>query len=117
MPYRVENIVRKGEIACYKQFLFFSQCFPSYISLVRQNAVLCGNGFTLFQTTNFLDVAILKVFADNKLYLAKMTIFLFDRAENTVRKGENAGYQHFPLFPQCFPKLSNLASLKVGIVW
>ena len=25
--YRVENIVRKGEIACYKQFLLFSQCF------------------------------------------------------------------------------------------
>ena len=28
MPYRVENIVRKGEIACHKQFLLFSQCFP-----------------------------------------------------------------------------------------
>ena len=26
--YRVENIVRKGEIACNKQFLLFSQCFP-----------------------------------------------------------------------------------------
>ena len=24
----IENIVRKGEIACYKQFLLFSQCFP-----------------------------------------------------------------------------------------
>ena len=28
VPYTVENIVRKGEIACYKQFLHFSQCFP-----------------------------------------------------------------------------------------
>ena len=28
MSYRIENIVRKGEIACYKQFLLFSQCFP-----------------------------------------------------------------------------------------
>ena len=28
VPYRVENFVRKGEIACYKQFLLFSQCFP-----------------------------------------------------------------------------------------
>ena len=27
VSYRVENIVRKGEIACYKQFLLFSQCF------------------------------------------------------------------------------------------
>ena len=24
---RVENTVRKGEIACYEQFLLFSQCF------------------------------------------------------------------------------------------
>ena len=40
----VENIVRKGEIACCKQFLLFSQCFPQLYILVRQNAVLCGNG-------------------------------------------------------------------------
>ena len=25
---RIENIVRKGEITCYKQLLLFSQCFP-----------------------------------------------------------------------------------------
>ena len=25
--------------------------------------------------------------------------------ENIVEKGENAGYQHFLLFPQCFQKL------------
>ena len=45
-----------------------------------------------------------------------MTISLFDRIENTVGKGENAGYQHFLLFLQCFPKPSPLGSLKVGIV-
>ena len=44
----------------------------------------------------------LKAFADNKV--AKMTIFLFDRAKNTVGKGEIAGYQHFSLFQQCFSK-------------
>ena len=32
-------------------------------------------------------------------------IFLFDRVENIVGKGENAGYQHFLLFPQCFLKV------------
>ena len=36
--------------------------------------------------------------------VAKMTISLCNRLENTVEKGENAGYQHFLLFPQCFPK-------------
>ena len=39
--------MRKGEIACYKQSLLFSQCFP-HISLLRQNVALCGNGLTLY---------------------------------------------------------------------
>ena len=30
----VENIMRKGEIACKKQFLLFSQCFLSYTELI-----------------------------------------------------------------------------------
>ena len=30
----VENIVRKGEIACIKQYLFFPQCFLPYMVLV-----------------------------------------------------------------------------------
>ena len=42
-------------------------------------------------------------------------ISLFDRVENTVGKGENAGYQHFLLCPQCFPKPSFLGSLKVEL--
>ena len=29
-----------------------------------------------------------------------MKVPLYDRGENTVEKGENAGYQHFLLFPQ-----------------
>ena len=33
------------------------------------------------------------------------------RAENNVGKGENAGYQHFLPFPQCFLKASFTGSL------
>ena len=33
-----------------------------------------------------------------------MTLIVFDRVENIVGKGENAGYQHFLLFPQFFSK-------------
>ena len=44
-----------------------------------------------------------------------MMISAFDRVENIVGKGENAGYQHFLLFPQCFHKASFLVSLKVQI--
>ena len=65
----------------------------------------------------FLDMTKLKPFADNKLNAAVMMISLFDRVENTVEKGENAGYQHFLLFPQRFPKAAFFGSLKVRIVW
>ena len=37
--------------------------------------------------------------------------------ENIAGKGENAGYQHFLLFPQCFQKASFSGSLKVVMVW
>ena len=36
--------------------------------------------------------------------------------ENILGKGENAGYQHFLLFPQCFQEVSCARSLKVRIV-
>ena len=63
-----------------------------------------------------LDMTQLKAFADYQLNIAKMTIPLFDRAENAVEKEENAGYQHFLLFPQGFPKPLSFGSLKVGVV-
>ena len=66
---------------------------------------------------NILDVTKLKVFVDNKLNDAEMTIFHYNGVENTVRKGGNTDYQHFLLCPQCFPKPSSLGSLKVWIVW
>ena len=37
-------------------------------------------------------------------FVPQTVIFIFDRVENIVGKGENAGYQHFVLFPQCFQK-------------
>ena len=30
----MENIVRIGDIACNKQHLLFSQCFPAYMALI-----------------------------------------------------------------------------------
>ena len=49
-----------------------------------------------------LDWSKLKAFADDKIKVLKMMIFVFDRIENDVGKGEIAGYQHFLLFAQCF---------------
>ena len=45
-----------------------------------------------------------KAFTDDRSNFAKMTISVYDRIENNVGKGENADYQHFLLFLQCFQK-------------
>ena len=59
----------------------------------------------------------LKTFAGDKFNIAKIMIFVSDRLENIVGKGENDGYQHFLLFPLCFQKPSVSGTLKVGTVW
>ena len=65
-----------------------------------------------------LDWSKLKAFSDDKLDINEKLNFGLGRVEkNIVGKGENAGYQHFLLFQQCFQKLSFSGSLKVGIVW
>ena len=46
--------------------------------------------------------------------LAQVMIYVFDRIENIVKKGENAGNRHFHPCPQCFQKPSSLGSLKFG---
>ena len=44
-------------------------------------------------------------------------ISVYEQVENIVGKGENAGNQHFLLFPQCFQKAPLPGILKVKIVW
>ena len=86
-----------------EQVLSFSFCKKGYVNSLPNNKIL--------------NVTKLKAFVDDKLTVARMMIFLFDKVENTVGKGENAGYQHFLLFLECFPKLCSYGSLRVGIVW
>ena len=91
----------------------------------KDNKKKSGNGcditkHTLFNplpNNNFLDWSKLKAFADDKLKVTEKLKMVLGRVENIVRKGENAGYQHFLLFPQCFLKAFFSRSLKVGIVW
>ena len=56
-------------------------------------------------------------FGDDILNVVQMMTFVTNCVENIVGKGENAGHQHFLLFPQCFQKASFPGSIKVGIVW
>ena len=59
-----------------------------------------------------LDWSKLKAFADNKLIVTQNIKVVFHRIENIVGKEENAGYQHFLLFPQCFQKFFFLHCIK-----
>ena len=68
---------------------------------------------TLLPKNQILDWSKLKAFADDKINANEKLKFGLGRAENIVGKGENAGYSHFHLFPQCFQKPSDLGSLKV----
>ena len=63
------------------------------------------------------DWSKLKAFADNKLNVTQNTKVVFHRLENIVGKEENAGYQHFLLFPHCFQKAFSSSASKVIISW
>ena len=83
---------------------------------MRQNAALCGNGLTHYQTTDFGLFQTERVcrrqlkFEENGRKLSK-------RVENTVEKGEIARYEQFLLFPQCFQKACFPGASKGVIVW
>ena len=49
----------------------------------------------------FLDWFKLKAVADDVSNLAEKLKFVLGRVENIVGKGENVGYKHSLLFPQC----------------
>ena len=63
-----------------------------------------------------VDWSKLKAFADDKLEVVKIILFVFDRVVHIVHivgRGENAGY----FSHNVYKKTLNLGSLKVGIVW
>ena len=59
-----------------------------------------------------LALSELKASADHKLKFIQNILFVFDRIENIVGKGENAGYQQILLFQQCFSKVFYLHRCK-----
>ena len=64
----------------------------------------------------FLDCSKLKALADDKVNVTEELKFVSGIVENK-EKGENAGYQHFILFLQCFEKPFFSRLLKVRIEW
>ena len=110
----------KGEIARYEQFLLFPQCFQKACFPGASKGVIVWEWVKAYLTLlndKILALTKLKAFADDKFSKTIMVITAFDMVENIVGKGENAGYQHFLPFPQCFQKASYTGSLKVMTVW
>ena len=62
-----------------------------------------------------LGMSKFKASADDEFGVAEIIEFVFERVENIVGKGENAGYQHFLLFLPCFQRTSYPGSLKPGL--
>ena len=54
---------------------------------------------TLYQTTNFWTGPNLKHLQTYKINVTEKLKIVLGREENIMGKGENAGYQHFLLFP------------------
>ena len=71
---------------------------------------MLSKAFTLnsLPKNKILDWSKLKAFADDKLNAIEKLKFNVCWVENMVGKGENAGFQHFLLFPLCFQKASFL---------
>ena len=59
----------------------------------------------------------MKSFADDKLNFTQDIKLVFQTVKNIVEKGENAGNQHFLLFPQCFQEALPARVSKVIIMW
>ena len=78
--------------------MFLGICFFIRWTAFKENINSLANN-------EILEVTKLKASADDKLNFAKMAIFLFYRVENTLGKGENAGYHHFLFSHSIFQSL------------
>ena len=102
---RVENIVGKGENAgfllCFQRALFL-QCFQRALYPGSSKVGIVSKKVNSLHYDKIQDWSKLKAPADNKINATEKSKFVLQRVENIVRKGENAGYHNFLLFPQCF---------------
>ena len=103
----MENIVRKGEVACNKQFILFSQCFLPYMVLIFhfKCTLKCRLQFvSIWTTLKFCHLVMGQLFSELKAFTGdEFTLYSIDTRfntsttafENTVGKGEIACYDVF----------------------
>ena len=113
--------------------MHFKVSYAICSNLDQSKILSFGNGFDLnhrtcsvtcpllnrrldFYQMTILAMSNLQVFSDNKFDMLQMVQSFFDRVENIVGKGENAGYHHFLFFfQQSFQKACFQGALKGGI--
>ena len=76
-----------------------------------------GATFNPLPDEKILGLPKLRAYADDKLTVTQDIKVVFHWIEKIVGKGENAGYQHFLLFPQCFQNAFSSSASKVVFVW
>ena len=81
------------------------------LNLDQSEIVLFGRVNSL-PNNKILDWFKLKALADDKRNMTEELKFVLGRVENIVGIGENAGYQHFLLFPKCYQKASSSRVVK-----
>ena len=119
----------KRRNALSKQFLLFPQCFrpvcyfhQSWNCRLQTLSDWKSLKFVVWKRVNslpnnkILDLSKLKAVSDDIINVTEKLEFVLGRVKNIVGKGENAGYQHFPLFTNFFQNVSFSRSLKVVIV-
>ena len=108
----LENTVEKGEIVHYDQFFPFSSVYKRSELQTCKKQGLFGKGLT---DDKILGLPKFKTFADDISNVTQNIKVVFHTIENIVGKKENAGYQHFLPFPQCFQKAFYSSVSKVVI--
>ena len=96
VPYRVETIVTKCKIACYKRFLLLSQCFPQ---LYIFSASKCS---IVWSWVKLKEVKLCWIWKSLTWYY---TTLMFNNSEIKgfwKHFGKRRECQHFHLFPKCF---------------
>ena len=121
-----EKFLRKSNFTFSHSVLYpLVELYSIFVIFIHFNLkLLSANSFSLEDSQIFhlgneiiLELSKLKAFKANNLKVYQKLKFFLERVENLVGKGENAGHQHFLLFPQCFQSASSLGLLQVGIVW
>ena len=112
---RILNLLIKAHKQRYNMQANVCSNTCTRISIYEQRCV--KRGLNSLPNYKFLDQSKLKAFADDKINVTEKLLFVLGCVETIVEKVENASYQHFLLFPQCFQEPSFSRSLKVWILW